>query len=286
MAWGWQEDVGSTVTIHVANAQPNAPVYLDGNAAAWSGTEVVPLTSPVDQGSPVNNTSLLIGQTDVNGSFTGTSAPFTVNDILPSDLAALMAFPNGGFAWAVSVGKQIPVQGSLVSNFGQFIDGPEGVGNIRINVNPAGTVIPPSSTSTSNGNVNGLCGSANGTTTSAAPTTNLCSSGTAGAVTGIGPWSWVCSGSGTGSNATSRPSRQRSRRTVRAMIASATPVFMKAPVRRTAASCRARRRVFLPQPPPMPVPEPAVSRAKPVLIRPPTATMPAASATPALARAA
>ena len=51
------------------------------------------------------------------------------------------------------------------------------------------------------GATNGVCGSANGTTVSSAPTANLCSAGTASAVSGSGPWNWTCNGSGGGSNA-------------------------------------------------------------------------------------
>ncbi len=43
---------------------------------------------------------------------------------------------------------------------------------------------------------NGMCGSATSTSLSSAPTTNLCSSGTVGTVSGNGPWSWTCEGSG------------------------------------------------------------------------------------------
>jgi len=49
--------------------------------------------------------------------------------------------------------------------------------------------------------VNGVCGSSNGATLSSAPTTNLCSAGTASAVTGTGPWNWTCAGSGGGTTA-------------------------------------------------------------------------------------
>lgn len=41
---------------------------------------------------------------------------------------------------------------------------------------------------------NGNCGSSNGVTVTTAPTTNLCSTGTASAITGNWPWSWSCSG--------------------------------------------------------------------------------------------
>jgi parallel beta-helix repeat protein len=49
--------------------------------------------------------------------------------------------------------------------------------------------------------VNGVCGSADGVSTTNAPTTNLCSAGTATAVTDIGSWTWSCSGSNGGSTA-------------------------------------------------------------------------------------
>jgi len=49
--------------------------------------------------------------------------------------------------------------------------------------------------------VNGTCGSSNGIAVSSAPTTGLCSTGTASAVGGSGPWSWSCTGSNGGSTA-------------------------------------------------------------------------------------
>jgi hypothetical protein len=42
--------------------------------------------------------------------------------------------------------------------------------------------------------VDGSCGSSNGVAVSSAPTINLCSAGTASAVTGSGPWNWSCAG--------------------------------------------------------------------------------------------
>ncbi len=51
--------------------------------------------------------------------------------------------------------------------------------------------------------INGVCGSANGTSTPTAPTgaANLCSKGTATAVSGLGPWSWSCNGLNGGTTA-------------------------------------------------------------------------------------
>ena len=49
--------------------------------------------------------------------------------------------------------------------------------------------------------INGACGSSNGRTFASAPTSGLCSSGTASSVTGTGPWYWICAGHYGGSNA-------------------------------------------------------------------------------------
>ena len=49
--------------------------------------------------------------------------------------------------------------------------------------------------------VAGSCGSADGVPVTTAPTTNLCSAGGAGSVTGDGPWNWTCSGAHGGGNA-------------------------------------------------------------------------------------
>lgn len=49
--------------------------------------------------------------------------------------------------------------------------------------------------------VNGSCGTSNGGTFTSAPSSNLCTTGTASAVSGSGPWTWNCTGSGGGSTA-------------------------------------------------------------------------------------
>ena len=46
--------------------------------------------------------------------------------------------------------------------------------------------------------INGKCGSSGGAMLSSAPTTNLCSAGTASAVSGTGPWTWNCSAQNSG----------------------------------------------------------------------------------------
>ncbi len=54
--------------------------------------------------------------------------------------------------------------------------------------------------------INGACGPANGTTSSVAPTANLCSVGTPSAVTGTGPWTWQCAGSNGGTTSSCKVS--------------------------------------------------------------------------------
>ena len=49
--------------------------------------------------------------------------------------------------------------------------------------------------------VSGVCGSASGTDLISAPASNLCSMGTASAVSGTGPWMWTCAGSNGGRTA-------------------------------------------------------------------------------------
>jgi hypothetical protein len=48
--------------------------------------------------------------------------------------------------------------------------------------------------------INGTCGSANGTTVSIKPITNLCEDTSSPEVAGTGPWTWLCKGSGVGSS--------------------------------------------------------------------------------------
>ena len=49
--------------------------------------------------------------------------------------------------------------------------------------------------------MNGQCGSSHGGYFTSVPTSNLCVSGTASAVSGSGPWNWTCYGENNGSNA-------------------------------------------------------------------------------------
>ena len=56
-------------------------------------------------------------------------------------------------------------------------------------------------TGSCNAIINGACGGANGSSSALAPSSGLCSTGSPSAVIGTGPWSWTCSGSNGGTNA-------------------------------------------------------------------------------------
>ena len=53
--------------------------------------------------------------------------------------------------------------------------------------------------------VDNLCGLSNGVAVNSAPTTNLCSTGTASVVSGSGPWQWSCSSGGTAASCSAPP---------------------------------------------------------------------------------
>src|SRR3989338_623379 len=114
-----------------------------------------------------------------------------------------------------SVGDQIKT-GGLLNLFNLWVNGALGVtggASVGGNVTVAGTIestsggfkFPDGTTQTTAmvaGTVVGVCGSANGAVALAsAPTTNLCNAGTPSAVSGAGPWTWTCSGTGGAANA-------------------------------------------------------------------------------------
>lgn len=56
--------------------------------------------------------------------------------------------------------------------------------------------------------VDGVCGSSDGQTLATAPTTGLCTLGSASGVSGSGPWTWSCAGSGGGTTANCSANKQ------------------------------------------------------------------------------
>src|SRR3989338_1094375 len=93
------------------------------------------------------------------------SEPLTVN-VNPS--------LNSGGPYSATINIQaIGNDGTIVSELSQ---------NVIVNYTVSSTPIVPQ------------CGSSNGGTFSSAPSSNLCSAGTASSVTGSGPWNWSCTG--------------------------------------------------------------------------------------------
>lgn len=73
---------------------------------------------------------------------------------------------------------------------------------ISVSNDGATVALPPFSLRVLAGSpVDGTCGAAEGVVATSAPTTRLCSSGTASVVGGTGPWTWSCSGSRGGATA-------------------------------------------------------------------------------------
>jgi len=83
--------------------------------------------------------------------------------------------------------------------------------------------------------VSGTCGSANGSSFSIAPTSNLCSAGSATSVTGTGPWVWTCTGlnGGTDSSCTATVSSATATLTLVKVIVGGTRTFTNFPLTAT-----------------------------------------------------
>jgi uncharacterized repeat protein (TIGR02543 family) len=112
--------------------------------------------------------------TDGNGSLTGTT-PQTID--YAGSASAVTANPNIGYTFVNWTGT-----GGFVSTSSN----PLSIGNV--------TAAQTLTANFTNAPIAGVCGSSNGQARATAPTTNLCATGGASAVTGAGPWNWSCSG--------------------------------------------------------------------------------------------
>ena len=100
------------------------------------------------------------------------------------------------------------MNGLKVSGAAQLTTGLDSTWHIQGETEWRDNVYGKGITTTSAIPVNGVCGTSNGGMVATAPTTNLCSTGTASTVTGSGPWSWTCSGSNGGTTASCSASLQ------------------------------------------------------------------------------
>jgi hypothetical protein len=77
------------------------------------------------------------------------------------------------------------------------------------------SVMQPAQAAQLHGNeVNGTCGSSEGTNRTSAPTNNLCRTGTPSVVKGSGPWTWTCAGNDGSSASCAANSAEAAARTV------------------------------------------------------------------------
>jgi hypothetical protein len=145
-----------------------------------------------DQSNWVGITS---GARSTPGSVSSTvAAPSNVNGSCgSSNRVAVSSAPTRRFC---SAGTASAVGGT--GPWSWMCAGSNGGSTAQCSAPPPGSV---SSTVAAPSNVNGSCGSSNRVAISSAPTTGLCSAGTASAVGGAGPWSWMCAGSNGSSTA-------------------------------------------------------------------------------------
>jgi hypothetical protein len=96
-----------------------------------------------------------------------------------------------------------------VSGFGSLNASSDEVVLLVANTSNAdGNIATFSTTAGTQTAINGVCGSADNASFSAAPAINLCQAGTAGTVSGQGPWSWSCAGTNGGTTASCSASVQ------------------------------------------------------------------------------
>ena len=146
-----------------------------------------------------------IGAYEFNG-VAPTSAPM-VTGLAPSSGAAntVVVITGTDFlnATAVKFGANAAVSYNVDSATQIKATAPSGTGIVDVTVTTAGGTSATSAADqfTYQNNVNGACGSASGPTSSTAPASNLCATGTATAVSGdSSAWTWGCDGSGSGAS--------------------------------------------------------------------------------------
>jgi hypothetical protein len=108
-----------------------------------------------------------------NGSLTGTTSQSIAET---ASSTAVTAVPNNGFGFVNWTGT-----GGFITTSANPLTVTNVTGPMTITANFATSV-------------NGSCGASNNGTFTTVPTVNLCSTGTATAIIGTGPWSWNCTG--------------------------------------------------------------------------------------------
>ncbi len=123
--------------------------------------------------------------------FSASSGGSVDTNTLPVDYdgtsSAVTAIPDKGYSfthWTDSTGLEVSVSPTLTIS----------------NASASETYTAHFSINNDSISINGDCGSSHETPVTVAPSANLCGAGTAGSVTGSGPWMWSCNGSNQGGN--------------------------------------------------------------------------------------
>jgi len=169
------------------------PVRLSiGYSPANSKTSTQALTLPVRGGAVVPAAPAITAIATSSGQATLSFTPPPANGSAPLSGYTVTAKP--GNIPATGSGSPITVSGLTNGVLYTFY-------LAAVNSSGTGKSAKASAQVTAQVSVNGHCGSANGGTFSSAPSVNLCSAGTPTAVSGTGPLSWSCAGSGGGASA-------------------------------------------------------------------------------------
>ena len=171
--------------------------------------ELLPLNAPMDYPPVVANIDLLLGTPgSVNPSPTPspTPAPTVAFSANPTSIASgKVSTMNWSSTNATSCTAAGGWTGTKAPSGTLVVSPPNTTTYMLTCTGSGGTSQAASATVAVNASqtpVSGTCGSANGTTVSSAPSTNLCTAGTASSVAGSGPWTWSCGGSNGGTSAT------------------------------------------------------------------------------------
>jgi hypothetical protein len=206
----------SSGNLYVADYANNLIRKITTSAAAT----IPSVSSIAPAGSPAANATSLSFTVVFSEAVSGVDASdFTLSVMSMSSLTGTIGTPTSsdGITWTVP------------------ISGISGDGVMRLDLNSSGTGIAATATGNTaiNGGytsgtthtvnvppaVNAACGSADGVATAFIPGANLCTSGSASAVTVGTPWTWTCNGSGGGIDAScSAPNQTTGGGTGRALI--------------------------------------------------------------------
>ncbi len=194
----WETTGGPAATGTNASVIPALAVSPDGQtvyAGSGAGTvhrwvygDAVPAAFDIldltNQALSTAVTTSAITVADINTSVTATT---TVGTLVKNGTDTTLA------SVSVSVGDTVAVKLTTSGSNSTTISGTLTIGGVSDTFSVT-TLAPPTP-------VNGTCGSAHGSAVTSAPGSNLCTAGTASAVSGSGPWTWSCAGTNGGTTA-------------------------------------------------------------------------------------